>query len=191
MRLGLTAKRVAPLRRTTTGRAALASRLKYSTKVSSVTHGLPGAMPCGPEATATCGPLAMAAGASARAATRAVTAMVGLMPDVQPGRPWGSLAQRGAGRPVARHAVHPAARGRRGRAQVDARQRGRVRHGARDGAGVQLAQVLEAGDDVAADVVGVAALHLRAVHGRAGGDQVAEAGRKALDLRLDRRSEER
>ena len=77
----------------------------------------------------------------------------------------------------AAHAVDAAAR-RRGRgAQEQARVGRRVRVPADDGAEQQLAHVLDAAVDVAADVVGVVRLHrARAVHGP-GQDEVPEAGR--------------
>ena len=61
-----------------------------------------------------------------------------------------------------------------------------VRVPADDGAEQELAHVLDAAVDVAADVVGVVRLHrARAVHG-SGQDEVPEARRIPLDLRLDR-----
>ena len=46
-------------------------------------------------------------------------------------------------------------------------------------------QVLHAGIDVAANIVGVVALHLHAVAGAPGQDHVAETRGKPLDLSLD------
>ena len=68
--------------------------------------------------------------------------------------------QRRARRPVAAHAVDAAARRRRRGAEVDARNRRRVRHAPGDRAREQLAEVLRPAVDVAADVVRVAPLDL-------------------------------
>jgi predicted amidohydrolase len=53
------------------------------------------------------------------------------------------------------------------------------------GARVELPPILDAAVEVAADVVGVVTRQRRGVHGVAGQNPVAEAGREALDLRLD------
>ena len=95
------------------------------------------------------------------------------------------LTQRRAGGVEAAHPVHAAARRRRGRAEEDARQRRRVRRDSRDGTGEELRQGRRAAVDVAADVVRVVALHRRRAERRAREDPLAEAGREALDLRLD------
>ena len=94
--------------------------------------------------------------------------------------------QRGLGGVVAAHAVGAGARRRGRRAQVDARDAGAVgveRHPRPED---HLPRVVGAGDDVAADVVGVVRLHRRHAADVPGEDAFAEAGREALDLRLDR-----
>src|SRR3954470_24312605 len=96
-------------------------------------------------------------------------------------------AQRRGRGVVAAHAVRAGA-GRRGRrAQEDAGDAGRVGIQRRAGPQDELPRVVGAGDDVAADVVGVVRLHLRGAPHVAGEDPVAEAGCEALDLRLDGR----
>jgi hypothetical protein len=82
--------------------------------------------------------------------------------------------------------MHAAPGRSRRRTDEEARHGCRVRHPPGHGAGPKLAQVLDPSDDVAADVVRVAPLHLGAVHRRARDDQVAEARGEALDLGLDR-----
>ena len=99
--------------------------------------------------------------------------------------PRDSLAcfQRGLRRIVAAHAVDAAARRGGGRAEVDPLP-GWCTGSAGHRAGEELAQVLDAAVDVAADVVGIVRLDLGgACTCRRPGCAIAKAGRKALDLR--------
>src|SRR5690349_14572623 len=83
------------------------------------------------------------------------------------------------------HAVHPAARRRAARAQVDALQWGPPRMQAELGPHDELAQVSTAAVYVAAHVVGVVALDVGGAHRVAGDDPITEPRCEALDLGLD------
>ena len=98
---------------------------------------------------------------------------------------WPRSSQRGAGRPEPAHAVHAASGRRGGRAQVDALQGRAVRVPPRRRPEDHLAERGGTGIDVAADVARVVLLGRHGREGRARQDQVAEAGREPLDLRLD------
>jgi hypothetical protein len=76
------------------------------------------------------------------------------------------------------HPVHPAAGRGRGRAEVDAGQRRRVRGEPGGGTGEELAQVLDAAVDVPAHAVGVTVLELCRAHRASREDPLAEAGAK-------------
>src|SRR5215207_8151963 len=93
-------------------------------------------------------------------------------------------AERGLGGPVAAHAVDAAAGGRRAGADVEASVRRRVGVVLRDGAGEELAEVVGAAADVAADHVRVVLFEPDGVDGVAREYQIAEARREALYLRL-------
>ena len=84
------------------------------------------------------------------------------------------------------HAVRPRAGGRGGRADVDAGDAGGVGVEGEAWADHHLDRAVGAGDDVAADVVGVGGLDLGGGAGRRGDDPLAQAGREALDLGDDR-----
>ena len=90
---------------------------------------------------------------------------------------------------MAAHSVHTAAWRSRRRAEVDAPERRPVRvqraHRPRPG----LAEVERACVDVTTEEVAVACLEVGGRRHCAGEDQVAEAGRETLDLRLDRQPE--
>jgi cation diffusion facilitator family transporter len=106
--------------------------------------------------------------------------------DASRARPGVDAAQRRLRGVVAAHPVRAGAGWRRGGAEKhtgDA-ERVRIERGAR--AEDQLARVVGAGHDVAADVVDVVLLHLGDVADVAREDAVPEARSEALDLRLDR-----
>src|SRR4029453_16169990 len=75
----------------------------------------------------------------------------------------------------------------RGRAEVDAAERGPVRVEPEGRARPSLAQITPAAADVAANVVRVLPRQVARAADGAGDDPLPEAGSKALDLRLDRR----
>src|SRR5206468_8272221 len=92
--------------------------------------------------------------------------------------------QGGAGGEIATHAVDAAA-WRRGRgADKEPFGRHAIGHNACCRPGEELAQVLHAAVDIAADVVRVVSLDLRRPHHAACDDAFTKAGRKTLDLRL-------
>src|SRR5205085_3013958 len=85
------------------------------------------------------------------------------------------VSEDGARREVAAHAVHASSRGRRRRADENARGRCGVRGDPRDGPREQLPEVLDASVDVSTDVVGVSALHIAWSHDVTLQNDVAEA----------------
>src|SRR5215468_8209406 len=95
-------------------------------------------------------------------------------------------AQCAAGGEVATHAVHAAARRGRGRADEEARVRRRVGIESGYRAGEELPEIGDTTGDRTADVVRILTLEIRRTHRVARQNAVAEAGREALDLALDR-----
>jgi len=94
-------------------------------------------------------------------------------------------AEDGSRSPHAAHAVDAAARRGRRRTEVDAAARRGVRVEPGDRPGEELAEILEAAVDVAADIVRVVGLDLGRQADGPGEDRIPEAGREPLDLGLD------
>src|SRR5688500_12046465 len=83
------------------------------------------------------------------------------------------------------HAMYPATRRRRCGTEADTGQRRRVRIDPPRGPEVQLPQVVVAAGDRAAPQVRIQPLQMRGEPDASFEDDVAEAGRKALDLPFD------
>src|SRR5919109_2983404 len=99
-----------------------------------------------------------------------------------------ALQSRLQGRPrgiIATHAVYPATGRGRGRADVEPGDRRGIRYAPEGGSEEELAKRVGATADVSTDEIRVARLQLSRAHHTSGQNQIAEAGREALDLRLN------
>src|SRR5439155_7045889 len=94
-------------------------------------------------------------------------------------------AERASRGEVAAHAVHPAARWRRGRADEEPWVGGGVRVEPGDGPREELPQIGDAARDRAANVIRIVGLEIPSAHDVARENAVAEAGWEPLDLPLD------